>query len=380
MFKGAHLVKKPLASGKTKWYLYAYRGGGRDALVWQGIQRDKPTSFPAHVGVLIEEARARQKTHTVKTIFLAVIQEYRASQYKNLAPSTQKLWSPWIDVIARKWGRALLRTIDEPEMIGRVSKFHESMRDTPRKADTMLQVMSALCEFGITQRRLRFNPAASIKPMWRSSRADLIWTYADLCQFAQHVGRNMMCGQLYGALTGWRASDVVAAQWTDVTSLHVFRATGKSRGDRHSIIKRTPLLNHLLSRVAEMTGDTTGAIVKSSKGRGFSANSFKTNMGIARKKAGLSHLRFHDLRGTFATRLMIDEKTDSEIAEMLGWSEKQVRVIRVKYVDIQNVVRLREAAAANVNGTETVNQSVNQLLDTPKQIDYLFDLTKKKRV
>ena len=49
----------------------------------------------------------------------------------------------------------------------------------------------------------------------------------------------------------------------------------------------------------------------------------------------------HDLRGTFATKLMTlpgKGLTDSEIAMIMGWSERQVSAIRKRYVDEAAIV------------------------------------------
>ena len=60
----------------------------------------------------------------------------------------------------------------------------------------------------------------------------------------------------------------------------------------------------------------------------------------------------HDLRGTFATKLMtLPDKglTDSEIAMIMGWSERQVSAIRKRYVDEAAIVMaIGKRIAANV--------------------------------
>lgn len=57
----------------------------------------------------------------------------------------------------------------------------------------------------------------------------------------------------------------------------------------------------------------------------------------AKVESGIT-VNLHDLRGTFATRCMFASLTDQEIADILGWSSKEVARIRVKYVDHARVV------------------------------------------
>ncbi|ESQ89179.1 hypothetical protein [Asticcacaulis benevestitus] len=68
--------------------------------------------------------------------------------------------------------------------------------------------------------------------------------------------------------------------------------------------------------------------------------------------------RLHDLRGTFATRLMTipgERLTDAEIADLMAWSVQQVSEIRRRYVDGAAIVVALEKRLANTD----VNRSVN---------------------
>jgi len=52
----------------------------------------------------------------------------------------------------------------------------------------------------------------------------------------------------------------------------------------------------------------------------------------AKRNAGLGDLRFHDLRGTAATKFYLANLSKREIAEILGWQEEKIdRIIR-RYV------------------------------------------------
>ena len=45
----------------------------------------------------------------------------------------------------------------------------------------------------------------------------------------------------------------------------------------------------------------------------------------------------HDLRGTFCTKLILANQSDETIADVMGWSPRQVRGIRRSYVDQRHV-------------------------------------------
>lgn len=50
-------------------------------------------------------------------------------------------------------------------------------------------------------------------------------------------------------------------------------------------------------------------------------------------------LRFHDLRGTAATRLFKAEFSEREIAETLGWSEDRVKRLIDRYVKRDEILK-----------------------------------------
>jgi integrase len=56
----------------------------------------------------------------------------------------------------------------------------------------------------------------------------------------------------------------------------------------------------------------------------------------------------HDLRGTFATRLMAAGFSDTEIALVMGWRAERIAAIRMRYVDRGRVARA--LAGRFVNG------------------------------
>jgi integrase len=67
-------------------------------------------------------------------------------------------------------------------------------------------------------------------------------------------------------------------------------------------------------------------------------------------------LRFHDFRGTAATRLFLAHLTLREIAQILGWSEDRVEKIIDRYVKRDEILKDRirrmeeHAAASNTAG------------------------------
>jgi hypothetical protein len=100
--KGVHKLKS-----KGQWYYYAWRGGPR--------LRGEPGT-PEFMASYNEAVESRRTPDTGK--FKSLVRLYRASNdYKKLAESTRKAWSPWLDRIADYFGELRIAQFDRPEKI-----------------------------------------------------------------------------------------------------------------------------------------------------------------------------------------------------------------------------------------------------------------------
>ena len=119
--RGIHKLK---VKGRT--YLYAWRGGPR-LRGWPGTPE-----FMASYNAAIEE---RRTPDTGK--FKSLVTLYKASNdYKKLADSTRKAWSPWLDRIAYYFGELRIAQFDRPEKIRPIiRRWRNQWSDKPRTAD-----------------------------------------------------------------------------------------------------------------------------------------------------------------------------------------------------------------------------------------------------
>lgn len=76
----------------------------------------------------------------------------------------------------------------------------------------------------------------------------------------------------------------------------------------------------------------------------------KVNKGTRRKK----HL--HDVRGTFATRLILAGLADADVAEVMGWPLERVSGVRRTYVDQSRVVVAMGERISQGGGNRTANR------------------------
>ncbi len=105
------------------------------------------------------------------------------------------------------------------------------------------------------------------------------------------------------------------------------------------------LLTELNSRYR---ADGVSTLLVNSRGLPWSGDGFGGSFNRIRDEAGIEYVdpdtgerrrkHLHDVRGTFATRLILAGLADSEVAELLAWSVEKVSGIRRTYVDQSRVI------------------------------------------
>src|SRR5215475_13460558 len=110
---------------------------------------------------------------------------YKASSdYKRLADTTRKSWSPWLDRIADYFGGLRILQFDRPEKIRPViRRWRNQWADRPRTADLHLQALSRVLSYAVDPLgKIASNPCHGIKRLYSSDRSEIIWTAADIEQ------------------------------------------------------------------------------------------------------------------------------------------------------------------------------------------------------
>ncbi|MEC8715649.1 MAG: tyrosine-type recombinase/integrase, partial [Pseudomonadota bacterium] len=84
-------------------------------------------------------------------------------------------------------------------------------------------------------------------------------------------------------------------------------------------------------------------LLVNSRGQPWSGDGYGGSFNRIRDAAGIvftdpdtgesKRKHLHDVRGTFATRLILSGLTDAEVAEIMAWSVEKVSGIRRTYVD-----------------------------------------------
>jgi len=91
-------------------------------------------------------------------------------------------------------------------------------------------------------------------------------------------------------------------------------------------------------------------VLANSRWRPWTASGIGSRFNDAKQASGVDR-SLHDVRGTFVTRCCNAGLTDDEVGKLVGWSLKDVSVIRQKYCsDARALVALAERMAIKKSG------------------------------
>lgn len=289
---------------------------------------------PVVTDALIQAARGSARANRADTLS-AVVAAYRTSpQFAAKAEATQREYRHRLDLIEAKFGRVPIRLI--PKLRGEVIKWRDELAHTPRAADRCLGMLQTVLAWAEDREMIERNPLAKIGKLHKVNRADMIWEerHWQAVEALRPDGTPVVPGYIrrvltLGSLTGLRIGDLLSLRWEDLKPGYIALSTRKTGGE--AIIPLHPELARFF------TGPGRGVVLRNAWGRPWTADGWQTSWRKARPKGFDRHI--HDLRGTFATRLMIAGFTDTEIAMVMGWRAERIAAIRMRYVDRGRVAR-----------------------------------------
>lgn len=355
MIKGVHFVRSARRGKPIRWYVYAWRGGPAIRAVEQVSRPSLSREDVAAIAAAHASDRAPQ--HTVAGL---ISRWHGSPEWKRLAPSTRELWDRIAFAIDRRWGSAPLSLWSDPRMTAKVIKWRDEMSDTPRAADEHVKVLRLMLGWAQLRGLVSCNVAAPVPRLWRGGdRAEIIWSPDDCAAFDAVAPQWLADARHLAELTGLRRTDLCSLSWSDICDTHIGRlAAKKSAGKRRrTLMPIVPDLRHLLAELrTRYRAPDVDTVLVGSKGWPLRPRTLTAEFISARAKAnggeGIFHpaegengrpraKTLHDLRGTFATRLMTlpgGSLTDDQIAGIMGWSPRDVAAIRRRYVDEAAIV------------------------------------------
>jgi integrase len=291
--------------------------------------------------------------------FTDLLDTYLASpEWGNLAPRTRQVWRHIVERIRARWGTTPAALWSEPKQLRDVIAWRNAFSHQPRTADHQITVLHHVLNWARLHGEVSLNIAANIPRIYKNGmRAEIIWHDEEIARFCAAAPIQIADGMRLAVLTGLRRADLVGLTWSEIEPLKIKRVTEKSRRRRkRAIIPMTPGLRELLDELAIRSRQPdVETVLVNSRGQSWSADGFSHGFNEVRDALDIRHIdgrkkHLHDVRGTYATRLVLLGLSDQEIGDILGWSAQQVSEVRKLYVEDDAAV---QAIGARLASSET---------------------------
>lgn len=304
----------------------------------EGLQ--KPSLTPDALAAVVKAHESR--TEPRRDTFDGLLTAYLASpEYQRLADSTRRQWRTWADRAREEFGSAKLRIFSDPRMRGAILEWRDKWAHSPRSADYALQVLSRILSWGLQRGWIAHNPAAGMPTLYKVDRSEIVWEDHEIDLVAAEMHPHIARAFKLAAWTGLPRSDLVELRWSDVGDLYIGGKRGKTKVERC-----IPIFDETRELLKGFKKSAV-TVVTNNRGKPFTARGFANAVETAHAKVNEERKEgekiaegktLHDLRGTFATRLMRRGFEDREIDEILAWEPGKSARIRRRYISRKAVV------------------------------------------
>ena len=261
VLKGVHEVKARLATGETKTYFYAWRGGPR-------IKAEPGT--PEFM-IAFNSAHAQLRKAPAGT-FMTIIAEYKASSdFTRLAQSTKRAYSIYIKRIEVDFGDLPLAAIDDPRIRGEFKVWRDSFAATPRAADYAWSTLARIMSFAKDRGIIETNPCEKGGRLYAADRTEKVWSEQEIGALVSVASQAINLALVLALWTGQRQGDLLRLPWSSYDGTHL-RLRQSKTGRRIAMPAGLPL--KVLLDSIERRGPI---ILTNSYGRPWTSDGFRTS-------------------------------------------------------------------------------------------------------
>lgn len=275
--------------------------------------------------------------HTAGT-FAALIRTFEGSpEFAELRETTRREYRRKFKVIDREWGSCPIGGLADGDFRRDVLAWRDGIaKTTPREADNLVSAIARVMAFALDRREIASNVLEKVRRVYSVDRSEMIWLPAQIDSFVKASTPDLGMALLLALHTGQRQGDLLRLPWSAYDGRAI--RLRQSKGNRLVTIPCTIALRRALDG-RERRGPL---ILTTGTGRAWTTYYFRHQWTKAARKAGITELHFHDLRGTAVTMLAEAGCTAPEIASITGHSMDHVG--RILDVYLARTAHLAEAA------------------------------------
>jgi excisionase family DNA binding protein len=311
------LYQRKTRDGRIRWYLdYLDAEGKRIQRVEDGASSSEEAEIALKKAVLAESARvpgaARPRGRIKFTEFSKIfIEDYAMNVKRSWRGDKCRLG------ILEPYFKDMHLDEITPLMIQKCLAWRLRSRNSKSTANRYLALLKKMFSLAIDEGYLETNPAAKIK---KSSEKDLLKERvltedeeARLKSASYPVLRSIISVALH---TGMRLQEILSLRWAQVNFAEMMLTAERTKSGKPRTIPLNAALHNELLNLRSLDGRSPFVFPNPKTGKPLTT--VKTAFGAACRRAGISELRFHDLRHTFGSRL-VEKGADIEtVRSLLG--------------------------------------------------------------
>ncbi len=323
--KGVHRVRRKLASGRSRFHFYAWRGGPKFWVDDIAVPNDPDFHLA------FAEAMARPKPAslmTPKMVDLFLSSAARAKSKRSLADQRK-----WLLRFAAYFHDAPAIIFEERASRGEVNKWRAEWKHSPKQHDMAGTHAARVLNWAVEEGHLSEHHCHKLPRLYTVDRSEVVWTPSDreaINSRAPEWVRRVLC---VACETGLRPGDLIKLTRTAVEQTPHGRRL-RVRTNKRGRIAHIPI-TPTLAEVIDATPKDQLLILTNASGGQLTEHRASEGLRQWRDKAGLSSdLRLQDCRGTAATRLLNAGLSLSEIANHMGWSLRHAANVIEHYAQV----------------------------------------------
>jgi integrase len=194
-----------------------------------------------------------------------------------------------------------------PRTKGDWRESHPSLRQGQMRMDVVSRLFSWARSRGMTTAP----PTEPLERIYKADRSDIIWTESEVEKIRTHSDKTLQWAIQLAIETGLRQGDLITLP-SAISDVAIRYRTAKRRKD--VIIPITPALRKAQADIPKRSP----VVLSSSTGSAWTGFGLHASFDAAKKRAGITGLRWHDFRGTAVTRLAKTDLTQRDIARIIG--------------------------------------------------------------
>ena len=219
-----------------------------------------------------------------------------------------------------------LGAFEEKEIKEDVYALRDQFADNPRKADLVVGELKFFLNWCVKRGKLKYHVIGDVGRLYKpkqNDRSHIVWTDDELVsllhKFPTDEQRNVVMLAVY---TGLSLSDLLSLTWGQIGE-----ATIKVQRKKTKSLAYIPLLPEARALLSKLPRDGEHVLL-STRGKPWTPDGFKASFQRAKRAAGIDK-RFHDLRGTAATRFSLAGLNTRELQAVMGWSNERMNKVYV---------------------------------------------------